>query len=163
MTVYLLDTNVFISAKRSHYRFGTFPSFWKLLHAQGTATHRIETLEIVRDEINNQKDDLTSWASTCPASMFVSQQDPDTAVAAARVSAWVNAHPGYMPAAIAEFLNIADYWLVAHALAHGHKVVTHEASNPNSKKRVLIPDACNAFNVKWCTPWVMLEEMGVQF
>jgi len=33
------------------------------------------------------------------------------------------------------------------AKAHGFTVVTHEASRPESKKRVLIPDAANAFNI----------------
>jgi len=161
--VYLLDANVFITAKRDHYRFKTFPGFWKLLHSQGNATHRVESLVCVRKELEVQKDDLCAWVKTCPGAMFVPEANAKTAAAAPSVSTWATTHPTYTKAAVAEFLSVPDFWLVCHAMAHGHTVVTHEQSSPNSQKRVKLPDACNAMGVGWCTPWQMLEDMGASF
>lgn len=45
------------------------------------------------------------------------------------------------------FLQVADYYLVAHALAHGHTVVTHEVAAPSIKK-IKIPNACIGVGVK---------------
>ena len=57
-----------------------------------------------------------------------------------RVSAWATGH-NYERAAIATFLQVADYWLVAHALAHGQTVVTHEVPS-ESVRKIKIPNAC---------------------
>ena len=69
----------------------------------------------------------------------------------------------YTQAAISEFFAVADYWLVGHALATGYTVVTHEVSEPKSKKKIKIPDACNGVGVKWTNPFEMLEKEGALF
>ncbi len=63
------------------------------------------------------------------------------------VSAWA-AGQSYEPAAVSTFLQVADYYLVAHALAHGHIVVTHEIVSTSTRK-IKIPDAAlrSALNV----------------
>lgn len=48
-------------------------------------------------------------------------------------SAWANTGI-HEPAAVATFLQVADYYLVAHARAHGHVVVTHEVITHSTKK-----------------------------
>lgn len=40
-------------------------------------------------------------------------------------------------------------------------IVTYEGSNPNSKKRVMIPDVCNALGVRYCDLNIVLREMGI--
>lgn len=55
----------------------------------------------------------------------------------------------------------ADYLLIAYASAHGHTVVTHERPSPQSKKRILIPDACAAMGVKTVDTFHMMRECGV--
>ena len=69
-------------------------------------------------------DELTTWATARGPGFFLK---PDAAMltALAPLSAWVNGQ-GYEPAAVNTFLQVADYYLVAHALAHKHVVVTHE-------------------------------------
>lgn len=161
--VYLLDTDVFIRAKREHYRFNTFPCFWEYLKRHDKGGNRIESLVAVRKELENHEDELTSWVKSCPAQMFVSQENQATIEAAKRVAAWVVQHPQYYDAAKAKFLSGADYWLVSHALAHGHTLVTHEVRAPDAKNRVKIPDACDAHGVRSCPPWLMLEELGATF
>jgi len=66
------------------------------------------------------------------------------------------------PAAVSTFLQVADYYLVAHALAHGHTVVTHEVASP-STKRIKIPNACLGVGLKFVTPYEMLRHERARF
>lgn len=161
--IYLLDSNVFITAKQNHYRLKTFPSFWALLKKQGTSTHKVLSIAAVMRELEPRKDELCTWAKACPKSMFVSELDQPTIATAATIATWTNAQKNYTAGAKAKFLSIADYWLVSHAKAHSMTLVTHELPSPESKARVLIPDVCNAHGVTYCTPWQMLEDLSVTF
>lgn len=62
----------------------------------------------------------------------------------------------------ATFLQGADYYLVAQALAGGHTVVTHEIAG-NSLKRIKIPDACLQLGVHCINPFTMLRTEGAEF
>lgn len=68
----------------------------------------------------------------------------------------------YDPAAVSMFLQVADYYLVAHALAHEHTLVTHEVSSA-STKRIKIPDACIGLGIKCVTPYEMLRRERARF
>ncbi len=68
----------------------------------------------------------------------------------------------YDPAAVNTFLQVADYYLVAHALAHGYTVVTHEKAAP-STKIIKIPNPCIALGVKVMTPFEMLRRERAKF
>lgn len=162
MTRYLLDANVFIRAKRDHYRFATFPCFWDWLIAQ-QAAGVVFSVEAVETELKNGKDDLTTWASALPSGSFL---PPDVAAAAsaARLAQWAkdSARP-YTQAAVSTFFASADYWLVAHAHAHGFTVVTHEVPQPEAQRRVKIADACNGLGLAWLNPFEMLQRHGAKF
>ena len=57
---------------------------------------------------------------------------------------------------------IADAYLVATtAAAKNMTLVTYEKSKPNSKARVLIPDACEAVGANYCDLNAVLRGMGV--
>lgn len=77
------------------------------------------------------------------------------------VSVWATTQ-GFEPAAVNTFLQVADYYLVAHALAHGYTVVTHEVA-ALSKKRIKIPNACIGVGVKCMTPFEMLRVERARF
>lgn len=161
--VFLLDANIFIQAKKDHYRFSTFPSYWRLLEARASNGHTMVSINSVKDEIDALNDDLSDWAkSKCPGSMFVPHADAKTIAVAPQITLWANSQ-SFTPAAIAEFLSVADYWLVSHAVAHNYTVVTAEKSEPLRKNKIKIPDACKAHGVPVCTPWDMLESLGVSF
>lgn len=160
---YLLDADVLIRAKREHYRFATFPCFWDFVLArvmEGT----IRSVQAVKRDLEEKEDDLTAWiASACPDYMFVGPDD-GTISALATVSKWAMApERPYRLAAREEFLSVSDSLLVAHALAHGHTVVTHEKPSPESKKKIKIPDVCNALDVAWLDCYAMLEAIGAKF
>jgi hypothetical protein len=78
-----------------------------------------------------------------------------------QVSAWATS-TGYDATAVNTFLQVADYYLVAHALAHGHIVVTHEIASP-STKRIKIPNACIGLNIRCITPFEMLRLERARF
>lgn len=156
---YLLDADVFIRAKRDHYGFEFCPAFWDWLvaaNAQGT----VFSIEKVEDDLTTGTDALAAWAAERGASFFL-RPDAATLPALAKVSAWVTG-PGHDPAAVSEFMQASDYYLVAQALAGGHTLVTHEVSEPK-KKRIKIPDVCIGLGIKCVRPAVMLRAEKPQF
>jgi hypothetical protein len=57
---------------------------------------------------------------------------------------------------------VADYYLISHALANGHVVITHEVP-ANSVKRIKIPNACIGLNLRFMTPYEMLRRERARF
>ncbi len=153
MTDYLLDANVFIQAKNLHYGFDICPGFWDWLVERDRAGS-VASIEKVADELRAGGDDLAGWAEKRGDSFFLR---PDAAVAAAlpAVSDWA-VGAGYEPSAAATFLQVADYWLVAHALAHDSVVVTHEVPADTIRK-IKIPNACIGLGVRCMNPYEMLR------
>jgi hypothetical protein len=88
---------------------------------------------------------------------------PDAAVVPAlgAVSSWTT-NQRYDPAAVNTFLQVADYYLVAHALSHGHTVVTHETPAFSAKK-IKIPNVCIGLDIKCMTPFEMLRVEKARF
>ena len=156
---YLLDANVFIQAKNLHYGLDFCPAFWQWL-LDSNASGRVFSIDKVADEIAAGADELTDWANLT-GRRLVRSTDASVAAQFGRVSTWVN-HQQYEPAAINTFLQVADYYLVAHALAGGHTVVTHEVP-ANSTKRIKIPNVCAGLNLHFMTPYEMLRIEKARF
>jgi len=158
---YLLDANVFMQAERLHYGFDFCPAFWDWLvreHAAG----RIFSIEKVGDEIQDGSGDLTTWAAKQGSAFFL-PPEPNALPALTKVSTWVTTQPNYAAAAVSMFMQVADYYLVAQALAGGHVVVTHEVAAPHAIKKIKIPDVCIGLGVKCMTPFEMLRKEGARF
>jgi len=156
---YLLDANVFIQAKNLHYGFDFCPAFWEWLvlsNAQG----KVFSIEKVRDELETGNDELASWARERGEGFFL---PPDVQVVAAfgTVSSWV-IQQDYDPAAVNTFLQVADYYLIAHALAHGFVIVTHEVP-ASTRKKVKIPNVCIGLGIRHMNPFDMLRREGAKF
>lgn len=156
---YLLDANVFIQAKNLHYGLDFCPAFWAWLVEQGERG-RVFSIDKVADEIAAGSDELTGWAKTHGNRLF---RTTDAAVATkfGAVSGWVTAQ-GYEPAAVATFFQVADYYLIAHALASGHTLVTHEVPSPSMRK-IKIPNVCIGLGVRFMTPYEMLRIERARF
>jgi hypothetical protein len=157
---YLLDTGIFIEAKRRFYGMDFVPGYWDWLLREAKAG-AIRSIEKVADEIGAQQDDLSAWAATLPNGFFLR---PDATFSAAfqQVSQWALAS-GFQPAAYNEFLGVADSFLIAQALAGGHTVVTLEkpATTP-SKRKIKVPDACAGVGTKCMTPYEVMRLRGVR-
>lgn len=150
---------MFIQAKNLHYGLDFCPAFWDWLVA-GNRAGLVFSIERVEDEIQAGGDELSDWASERGAGFFLR---PDAAMlpALGQVSTWAT-NQMYEPAAVNTFLQVADYYLVAHALAHGHTVVTHEVASP-STKRIKIPNVCIGLNIRCMTPYELLRRERARF
>ncbi|NNN06574.1 MAG: DUF4411 family protein [Elusimicrobia bacterium] len=162
---YLLDANVFIQAKNLHYGLDFCPAFWDWL-VKNNSDARVFSIEKVGDEILAVNDELAAWADQRGGGFFLPPDEPMLPVLA-QVSAWATTHvlsngQRYSPAAVSTFLQVADYYLVAHALAHNHVVVTHEVAAATTS-RIKIPNACIALGVKSMTPYEMLRRERALF
>ena len=159
---YLLDSNVFIEAKNHYYGFDFCPAFWDWIDAAYRA-ERVFSVEKVGEELFDYGDELATWAKerSKTATFFLK---PDDAVrdSLVVVAQWANSQT-YTPAAINEFLQAADFYLVAHALAHGHVAVTRERLDPNARKKIQIPNACEGVGAQWMDPYAMLRAEKVKF
>ena len=75
---------------------------------------------------------------------------------------WSQGQAQFTDAAKAEFASVADGWLVAYALAKGCVVVTLEQFDAKIRRRVKVPNACQAFGVKYVDTFQMMRELGVR-
>lgn len=156
---YLLDSNVFIQAKNLYYGFDVCPAFWDWIErAQAAGT--VLSIDKVADELIGIDDDLAAWARNRPDGFFA-EADAAMFPSLRATSEWASG-AGYEPAAVATFLQVADYYLVAHALAHHHVLVTHEVVSPSTKK-IKIPNACLGLGVRYVTPFEMLRTERARF
>jgi hypothetical protein len=156
---YLLDANVFIQAKNLHYGFDFCPAFWDWL-LLANAAGRVLSIEKISDELIAGTDELATWAEGAGVGLFV-KPDATVVPALTAVSTWATTQR-YEPAAVATFLQVADYWLVAHALAHHLTIVTHEVPSETARK-IKIPNACLGLDVHFVTPYEMLRRERARF
>ncbi len=156
---YLLDSDVFIQAKNLHYGFDFCPGFWSWLE-RANAESRAISIEKVGTELKAGADDLSDWAVARGPAFFL-PADNAVLTALGEVSQWATTQQ-YEPVAVNTFFQVADYWLVGHALAHGHTVVTHEVPSV-STKRIKIPNACVGLRVPCMSPFEMLRLERVRF
>ncbi len=159
MTTYLLDSNVFIEAKNRYYGLDFCPAFWDWVALQNDAG-RVFSIEKVGDELAAGQDQLAAWASGFGAKLFL---PPTSAMlpSLSAVSQWVS-DQSFLPSAVTDFLQGADYYLVACAHANGHVVVNHEVHS-NAVKRVKIPTVCVGMGVKFMNTFEMLRKEQAQF
>lgn len=158
--MYLLDANIFITAKNLHYGFDFVPAFWDTLD-EAAQDGIVTSTRMVRDELAAGKDELADWVDL-RKSMFT-EPDEATIYSMRTLAQWVANHEQFMSAARDEFLSVADFELVAHAQANQLVLVTHERPRPESRKKIFIPDACDALGVQWTDPYSMLRQLGVRF
>jgi hypothetical protein len=159
---YLLDANVFIQAQNQYYGFDIVPAFWDwLIAANGAGI--VFSVEKVGDELFGYGDELSDWAKErAKAGGFFLQPDDAVLAALKDLALWARTQ-SFTDAAINEFLQAADYYLVAHAYAHGHLVVTQEIFEPAITKKIKIPNACNGMGVEWMNTYAMLRTEGAKF
>lgn len=156
---YLLDANAFIEAKKRWYGFDFCPAYWDWLDA-AHAAGSVFSIERVGTELLAGDDELTDWARARGESFFLR---PDTRVlgSLSQLSTWVTSGQ-YDQSAATTFLDVADSYLVAHAHAYDHTVVTHEKVE-NTPRKVKIPNACAELNVKCVNTFEMLRIERARF
>lgn len=159
--MYLLDANAFIEANRTYYAFDIAPGFWSWL-GDPSLEGEVASIAAVRDELTAGTGDLVSWARARPES-FWHADTADVVAAMVVLSSWAtDPTNSYRQEAIDEFFDSADYALIAHAMASGATVVTREQPAPDSKKRIKIPDVCDAVDVAWTDPFTSYRALELR-
>ena len=156
---YLLDADVFIAAKRSHYGVGFCPAFWDWL-VVANESGLVFSVYKVRNEVQGGGDELSEWARVRSAGFFLSLNLSVLASLSA-VTSWANAQK-YESGAVNTFMRAADYYLVAHAHSGVHTVVTHEVPSESIFK-IKIPNACIGLGINCMTPIQMLRRKCARF
>jgi len=118
------------------------------------------SIDKVADEIEAGQDQLSQWARDHGHALF-RRTPPTLAPQFTQVSTWATGQQ-YTPAAINTFLQAADFYLLAHALAGNHVVVSHEVP-ANSPARIKIPNACVGLGVRFMTPYQLLRIEQARF
>lgn len=156
-----IDANVLITAKNGPFRFGLAPAFWKAIDEHSKAGSICQS-KLVYDEIvrNVPDDELAKWLRVRRTQGFCITPGRSVQQSFQRVADHVQGKYSRHHAAV--FLQVADPWVVAHALDDKGAVVTFESKQPNAKK-VKIPNVCEALGVRYVDLYDMLEELQIRF
>jgi Domain of unknown function (DUF4411) len=160
---YLLDANVFIEAKRRYYAFDLCPGYWDCL-VWNQQSGRLQSIDRVKEEFERGADELTEWAkSVMPQACFASCDEEAVTGQYAQIMAWVQNQDQFFPEAKAEFAASADGWLIAYAKVNSLIVVTQEVFAPDARKKVPIPNVCEAFGIPYVDTFEMLRDLQARF
>lgn len=155
---YLFDSNIFIRSKND-MPLDLWPTFWQRMTEMINGGQVFISVK-VKEEIEHGNDELVTWLrDSAPKSCFISL-DTEIMTKFQELQNWAFSQP-FTEAARNTFAQVADSYLVATAAAKGMTVVSYEHSNPQSKRRVLIPDACNAMGVACCDLNAVLRSLGI--
>ena len=161
MPDYWLDSNVFIEGKKGPYGFDIAPRFWDLLD-ELTDNGRISCPTRVCGELLEGQDDLAGWAQERRTSGLFVEPDAQVQDAFRQVVAYVmEQYPDNQ--ARRRFLDRADPWVIAHAIANGGTVVSLEGKDPPASQQVKIPNVCDHFSVPSVNTYQMLRDLGVSW
>lgn len=159
---YILDANTFIEAKNKYYGMAICPAYWEWLLAAHDNGHVI-SITFVKDEMLRQQDELTDWSKS-NSSFFKDVSDGDVQQAFAKVSHYVSSLSHMKEGAIEDFLSGADPWLIAFAMAKNFTVVTQESLvSPDVKRKIYIPNVCEALGVAYMNTFELLHELEAEF
>ncbi len=160
--MYLLDSNIFIQAKNFYYSFDICPGFWDWMdHAVSKCD--VRSIIKIYDELADGNDELATWIKDRKGDgRFLGVSDAPTQMAFREIAAAVQ-RGSYHDAAKANFLAKADPWLIAKARVTGAIIVTHEKASADAKKRIPIPNICDAFSVSHIDTFTLLRSQTASF
>lgn len=161
---YLIDANVLIEAKNKYYHMDFCPAFWDWL-LRCSAGGQIFSIKNVYDELINGNDELKDWA-LLNQPLFLPASDVQTQQNLASIVQYVSQQQAQVPmsvGAMEEFLRGADTWLIAKAMTMGSTIVTHERLDVRCKKKFLIPNICEQFNVPYINTFDLLLVLNASF
>ncbi len=160
---YLLDANIFIQAHQTYYAFDIAPSFWKeLIHS--AEQNKLISIDQIMNELknSNDKDPLSNWATTNFREWFLSSSDENVIDRYSQIIDWAQNNTQFLPTAKEEFASSADSWIIAYAKAYDYTIVTHEQYDRNIKRRIKIPNVCEAFGISYTDTFTMLRNLNIK-
>ncbi|HNR88559.1 MAG TPA: DUF4411 family protein [Spirochaetota bacterium] len=163
-SLFLLDSDVFITAKNTYYAFDICPGFWNGI-LLGHRLGRVFSIDRVHGELltGTKTEDLVQWVKNqVPIEFFLNVDEGEVPAVYTEIMMWSQRNPQYFDYAKAKFATGADGWLVAYAKVHNGVVITNEQPAPNSKKGVQLPDVCTKFDVPYKNTYAMLRELAIK-
>lgn len=164
---YVIDSNILIEAYHRYYAFDLAPKFWAELQSFALSDE-VVSIDKVKEEIIAGNDDLSNWVKTKYSCAFKSTKSLDVANAFAQMQQWaadevIGNERRFKDQALSDFARVADGWIVAYAQVNSLIVVTHESYSGMGRSRIVIPEVCNAFGVKFVQTFDMLRDLNVKF
>lgn len=157
-----LDANILIQAHRSTYPIDIAPGFWTAIENAGNIG-QVFIIHDVYKELQDGDDDLSQWITDRRKSLVRDHRELRTQSEIPKIEAVVTRkRPAYHVAACRDFFSCADSWIVAHALAHSHIVVTEERPAPQSLRSVKMPDVCQLVGVRCIRTTDLLRQLGTR-
>ncbi len=168
MSLYLLDTNIYINFYDRFYRFEHFPGFWNVF--KDILNEFVILPNVVLDEINKSPE-FHNWLNNNLKSVnSVVINHKTYAEQWADVIQYIAEHPCYSEKALTDANSwtrerVADGWLIAMAKKEGYTIVTDELSNPNlnahhPSSSVKIPDIAKDFNIQCISMNTFFKKIG---
>jgi Domain of unknown function (DUF4411) len=151
--MFLLDSNVFIFAKRDYYPFDRVPEFWDwLLHHADRGNVKIPPH--IFDELQGHDDELSLWLREHREQLIYEADDLDT-----RVGDVLACYCDDPTEAELEKLG-ADPFLVAAGLHVGCDIVSKEASKPAAQRaNKKVPDICKTMGLRCINDHALIREL----
>jgi hypothetical protein len=156
-----MDANTYIQAKNFHYNMSFCPAYWDWLDKQ-FANGEIVSIQIVYDELTDGSDELAEWVKNRKG-QFIGVSDDRTQEIYIEIVNYVMDMEGKKQQHKDTFLEKADPWLIAKALATGATIVTHEVLDPPNSTKVKIPNICKKFGVGYMSTYELLEALEAKF
>ncbi len=163
---YLIDSNCFIAAKNSYYRFSIAPSFWKQLEKH-IENGSIVIHDTVFKEIKKGQDDLATWIqkihipTVLKPSNFLSEY--------AKVIRYIADCGFYNDQGLKAWSDqsIADPQLIATALKEKDLIIVtaeQPTGNKNTRRKSnpKIPDVAKDLNVITINLFEMMSELNIK-
>lgn len=166
--IFLVDSNSFMTPYRFYYAFDLVPAYWNAL-GKHIKSGRIVVLDMVKDEIEKGKDELTAWLNNVDNLTVVPHVTAETVSKYQAVIQYVASCGLYKDSALQTWAQngIADPWLIASAAANGYTLVTEEVrsgglskSNPNRSAK--IPDVADYFGTKTTNIYDMMRKLNIK-
>lgn len=147
--VYLLDTDVLITAKSQYYEFGRVDQYWEWL-VYNAQQGKVKIPTEIYEEITAGSDELVAWAKKNKA-VLVLDEEVDTDLLRRVMD------KGYAPDLTSDEIEAIgkDPFLIAYALADvdNRIVVTREVRTNQVRHNRKVPSVCDSLKIKSCDPW----------
>lgn len=163
--MYLIDSNVLMSAADRIYPFDVVPGYWDQVLAALSARSAAIPASVKSELTVYRQKWLYGWVTANIQNSHVLAENQNQIRNLATVTQWVvsGRTPSYQDSDRTRFLSGADPRIIAAAMDVGGTIVTYEKplNDPNAKK-VKIPDVAAHFGIDCVTPIEMFRRLGMK-
>lgn len=167
-TIYLLDSNAFMTPANIYYAFDFESKFWDQLKLQ-MDLGRIVILDLVRDECTKREDELKQWFEGLEPESFIDHRQSAYITIYAAIMQHLEESPYYSVEALKAWAEsgVADPWLIAVAKENHFTIVTFEAAKKGLNKNrqtsnPKVPNIAEDFGVEVVDLFSMMRDLGIK-